>query len=210
MKAFEIFREIQPETAKAVFQYLRDEQREVYTASLSTLAANRKLRPVFIQRKPGPAQIEWLAKNIKLKASDEIAEHVIQLWLMKARQEMLTAFLDGVGIEHDGEGAAEDLPESLDGKKLKTTVTKLLKEQDPEAVRIYLHVFQMQRPDGFSELTELIESTPELQFGKEEETPAAKAEPEPAPVEEEAPAEEAVEEPAAEEAAEESDSKEEE
>ncbi|MDF1851700.1 MAG: hypothetical protein P1U85_12760 [Verrucomicrobiales bacterium] len=195
MKAYEIFREIQPETATSVFQYLRDEQREVYTASLSTLAANRKLRPVFIQRKPGPAQIEWLVKNIKLKTSDEIAEHVIQLWLMKAHQEMLTQFLDGVGIEHDGEGAAEDIPDELDAKKLKTTVDQLLKDQDAEAVRIYLHVFQTQRPDGWTELTSLIESTPELQFGEaeppapaKEEKPAAKAEE--APAEEPEPAEE--------------------
>lgn len=187
MKAFEIFREIRPETTQAVFQYLRDEQREVYTASLSSLAANRKLRPVFIQRKPGPAQIEWLAKNIKLKSSEEIAEHVIQLWLMKSRQEMLVQFLDGIGIEHDGEGAAEDLPDSLDAKKLKTTVAKLLQDHDAEAVRIYLHVFQMQRPEGWPELTELIESTPELQFNSEEEKvpePAKKAETEPKATEE--------------------------
>ncbi|MGD1979747.1 MAG: hypothetical protein PVJ98_10160 [Akkermansiaceae bacterium] len=195
MKAYEIFREIQPDTATSVFQYLRDEQREVYTASLSTLATNRKLRPVFIQRKPGPAQIDWLVKNIKLKTSDEIAEHVIQLWLMKAHQEMLTQFLDGVGIEHDGEGAAEDIPDELDAKKLKATVDQLLKDQDAEAVRIYLHVFQTQRPDGWPELTSLIESTPELQFGEaeppapaKEEKPAAKAEE--APAKEPEPAEE--------------------
>ena len=62
-----------------------------------------------MQRKPAKAQIEWLVKNIKLKGSEEIAEHVIQLWLMKAHQNLLIQFLDGIGIEHDGEGAAEDL-----------------------------------------------------------------------------------------------------
>ncbi|MEM7600312.1 MAG: hypothetical protein AAF357_02730 [Verrucomicrobiota bacterium] len=191
MKAYEIFQEIDPDTAASVFQYLRDEQREVYTMSLSTLAANRKLRPVFVQRKPAPAQIEWLVKNVKLKASDEIAEHVIQLWLMKAHQNVLTEFLDGVGIEHDGEGAAEDIPDSIDAKKLKSTVTKLLKNHDVGVVRVYLHVFQMQKPEGWPEITTLIEATPELQFGA----------PEAAPAEEDAPAE--TEEPAAAETAEE-------
>lgn len=169
MKSYEIFQEMNPETVVSVFQYLRDEQREVYTASLSSLASSRKLRPVFVQRKPAAAQIDWLAKNIKLKGSEEIAEHVIQLWLMKAHQDMLVTFLDGVGIEHDGEGAAEDLPEELNAKKLKSTVTKLLKAHDPEAVRIYLHVFQLQRPGGWDELTKLIAETPELQFGAAEE-----------------------------------------
>ena len=168
MKSYEIFQEIGPETAASIFQYLRDEQREVYTVSLSTLAQNRKLRPVFVQRKPAAAQIEWLVKNVKLKGSDEIAEHVIQLWLMKGHQDLLVQFLDGVGIEHDGEGAAEDLPEKLDAKKLKSTVTKLLKDHDPAVVRIYLHVFQTQKPEGWGELTALIESSPELQFGAPE------------------------------------------
>lgn len=168
MKPFEIFQEMAPETAQSVFQFLRDEQREVYSASLASLASNRKLRPVFIQRKPAAAQVEWLAKNIKLRSSGEIAEHVLQIWLMKAHQKMLVTFLDGVGIDHDGEGAAEDLPEKLDAKKLKSTVTKLIKDHDPEVVKIYLHVFQMQRPGGWEELDKLIQSTPELQFGAEE------------------------------------------
>ncbi len=191
MKPFEIFQEISPDTAASVFQYLRDEQREVYKASLSTLAANRKLRPVFVQRKPAPAQIEWLVKNVKLRASAEIAEHALQLWLMKANQEVLVQFLDGVGIEHDGEGAAEDLPEELDAKKLKSTVDKLLKNHDPEVVKIYLNIFQLQRANGWDALNTLIATSPELQFGAQEE-PAPAAEPA-------APAKEAEEEaPAAE------------
>lgn len=189
MKAHEIFQEADPATVASVFQYLRDEQREVYTMSLSTLASNRKLRPVFIQRKPAPAQIEWLVKNVKLKASDEIAEHVIQLWLMKAHQAVLIQFLDGLGIEHDGEGAAEDIPDKIDAKKLKSTVTQLLKDHNPGVIRIYLHVFQMQKEEGWPEITALIESTPELQFGAAGEEPEEKKA---APVENAEAAEEAA------------------
>ena len=189
MNAYEIFQELKPETAASVFQYLRDEQREVYTASLSSLAANRKLRPVFIQRKPAPAQIEWLVKNVKLRGSGEIAEHVIQLWLMKGHQEVLVGFLDGLGIEHDGEGAADDIPDEFDKKKLKSTVEKLLKEHDPEIVKAYIHVFQLQRHEGWPEITELIAATPELQFGEPTPAPAPEAAEEPAAKEEEPKAE---------------------
>ena len=192
MKAHQIFQEMQPETAQSVFQYLRDEQREVYSASLATLAQNRKLRPVFVQRKPAPQQIDWLVKNIRLKGSDEIAEHVIQLWLMKGHQDLLTTFLDGVGIEHDGEGAAEDLPEKIDEKKLKKTVEGMLGKHDPELVKIYIHVFQLQQYGGWPEIEKLIESTPALQYGKAEAAPAK--EETPAPEKKEAPAEEAAEE----------------
>lgn len=175
MKAYEIFQAMSGDHAASIFQYLRDEQREVYAASLGTLAGNRKLRPVFIQRKPVPSQIEWLVKNIQLRSSETIAEQVIQLWLMKAQKPLLVDFLDGMGISHDGEGAADDIPDSLDKKKLSKTVTKLLADHDPAVVGIYLRAFQLQNPDAWPELTELIEATPALQF------PGATPEPEVVP-----------------------------
>lgn len=170
MKAFQIFQELADEPGKGIFQFLRDEQREVYTASLSSLAQNRNLRPVFVQRKPVPQQIDWMLRNIRLKGSDEIAGHVLQLWLMNAHQEVLVTFLDGVGIEHDGEGAAEDLPDKLPPKKLKSTVEGLLEKHDPEVVRIYLRIFQLQKEGGWPELDKLIAATPQLQFGAADES----------------------------------------
>ncbi len=163
-QAYEIFQKMKSGTALSVFQYLRDEHRDVYKASISSLAANRKLRPVFIQKKPVSEQIDWLVKNAKLRGSGEIAMQVLQLWLLKGHQSLLIGFLDGLGIKHDGEGAADDLPDDLDAKKLKKTVSDLLKKHDPEIVTIYLHIFQLQRSEGWEEISKLIESTPELQF----------------------------------------------
>lgn len=163
-QAYEIFQKMKPETAASVFQYLRDEQRDVYKASISSLASNRKLRPVIVQRKSVGEQIDWLVKNVKLRGSGEIATQVLQLWLLKGHQGLLTGFLDGLGIKHDGEGAADDIPDDIDAKKLKKTVTDLLKNHDAELVCIYLHIFQLQREDGWPEITALIAATPELQF----------------------------------------------
>jgi len=177
MKAFEIFQKMNPETAVSVFQFLRNEQREVYSASLAALAANRKLRPVFIQRKPVAEQIAWLGRNVQLRGSDEVAEQTIQLWLLKENKELLVDFLDGLGIKHDGDGAADDIPEKLNAKKLKATVAKLLKDYDPERVRIYLHIFQTQSSKGWPELEKLVAETPELQFGVPEEKESAGATP---------------------------------
>lgn len=188
---YELFQEMKPETALSVFQYLRDEQREVYKATISSLTANRKLRPVFIQRKPVPEQIDWMLKNVKLRGSAEVAAQILQLWLLKAKTEVLTDFLDGLGIEHDGKGAADDLPDELDAKKLKSTVGGMLKKHDPEVVAIYLQIFQTQRPGGWDTLAALIAETPELNFGEAEAAPAAEPEAEAAPQEEAAPAKKA-------------------
>lgn len=168
MKAHEIFQAMKPETALSIFQYLRDEQREAYTASLASLAEKRKLRTVFVQRKPGPDQVAWMAKTAKLKSCDEVAGNILQIWLLKAQQKLLTAFLDGVGIEHDGEGSAEDIPDDLDAKKLESTAETLLREHDPEIVAIYLQTFQLQRSGGWDEIEALVEKNPKLRLGEEE------------------------------------------
>ena len=203
-QAYELFQDMTPETARSVFQYLRDEQREVYKATISSLTTNRKLRPVFIQRKPVVEQIDWILKNVKLRASVEVAAQVLQLWLLKGHTALLTAFLDGLDIPHDGEGAAEDIPDNLDAKKLKTTVTALLKNHDPEIVKIYLHIFQLQRTEGWPELTTLIEATPELQFGDPAPAPTEVVEAPAKPAKKKAPAKKAAaEEPADEEPADE-------
>ncbi len=164
-QAYELFQEMKPETALSLFRYLRDEQREVYKATVNSLAKERKLRPVFIQRKSLPDQIEWMLKNVKLRGGAEVAAQILQLWLLKAQTPVLTEFLDGLGIPHDGEGAADDIPDELDAKKVKSTVAALVKKHDPEVVAIYLNIFQTQKEGGWPELEAVIEGTPALRLG---------------------------------------------
>jgi len=189
VKAYQIFQNLSPELARDAFHYLRTEQKEVYQSAVASLAGQRKLRPVFIQRKPPEQQYAWLAKTTKLKSTDEIDQHLLQLWLLKAHQQMLIEFLDGIGIEHDGEGGADDLPESLDAKKLAKTVDTLLDSNDPELVTAYLYTFQLQTETGWTEITDLIASDDRLGWAREEEEaepkeaepPKAEAKSEPAP-----------------------------
>lgn len=152
------------ETAKAVFGYFRDEERDAYKGAIATLTGQRKLRPVFVQKKTVPEQFAWLKSACARKQASGAAEHHLQIWLLRSRSEMLIKFLDGVGIPHDGKGAIDDLPDTLDAEKLKATVDALVAEYPAEEVAIYLHVFQGQTPEGWSELTELLSTDPRLQF----------------------------------------------
>ena len=45
-----LFQRIPEELSSAIVRYLRSEEREVYKSTLSALATERRLRPVFIQR----------------------------------------------------------------------------------------------------------------------------------------------------------------
>lgn len=165
MKAHEIYQKASPATITAMFQWFRDQDRELYKSALATLATDRKLRPAFVQKKPVTEQISWMHKTLQLKTSDNIGEHLFQGYLMRAHTGLLKTFCDGMGIEHDGDGSVEgDLPETLDAEKLNATVDELLKDNDADLVKVYLHVFAIQTPKGWDTLNALLKSDKRVAF----------------------------------------------
>lgn len=170
MKAYQIFQSISPELGRTLFQDLRDSHREAYKGVLVSLAAKRRLRPVFLQRKPVPQQIDWLYKTCQVKPVNEVAENMLQVWLLKSQKPMLIQFLDQLGVEHDEDGTVEDLPEDLDDKKLNQAVDSLLKDFPAEHVTLYLHVFHLQKSRGWDNLRKLLETDSRLTFRRPSES----------------------------------------
>ncbi|MGI8603229.1 MAG: hypothetical protein ACR2OZ_09540 [Verrucomicrobiales bacterium] len=165
MKACELFQKISPSLANNIIGYLRDQQKEVYRAAVGTLATQRKLRPQFVQKKSREQQAAWILDTLKLRSSESIGEQVLQVWLMKAKAAMLVQFLNALGIAHDGNGAVDDLPSTLDAAKLKEALDKLLENFPGEDVAVYLNIFQLQQPGGWPEVSEALASDPRLKLG---------------------------------------------
>ncbi|NNM28347.1 MAG: hypothetical protein HKO57_02415 [Akkermansiaceae bacterium] len=169
-----MFQSADPALVLEMFTYFRETERDVYKSSLASLASSRKLRPVFIQKKPVAEQIAWMHKTLRLRSSDTIGEHLLQVWFMKGHQPMLTEFCDIMGIEHNGEGSVEgELPEDLDAGKLKEAADTLVGSYNPALVSLYLHVFNLQRPGGWESLADLLQDDARIRMAPEEEPPAA-------------------------------------
>lgn len=157
MKSHEIFTAVDPSVVVAILDWFRAHDRTVYRTAVSTLAANRKLRPVFVEKKNLADQYAWIHKTLQLRACESIAEQILQAYLMAGQQSMLGMFCDGMGIPHDGKGAViGELPKGLDGERLATTVDRLLELFDPKLVTVYLHCFNRQVPGGWAALTDAL------------------------------------------------------
>lgn len=159
MKYNEIFANMSPELGERILMFLREDQREAYKQVVGGLATKRKLRPVFVQRKPLPKQLEWLLTSLRLPLSNEIGEQVISLYFMQGQQAMLIQFLDDLGIEHE-EGTIEDLPETLEGEKIKAAMDRLFEAFPDEEVALYLQIFAFQSDGDYPELDEIIANDP--------------------------------------------------
>lgn len=165
MKAHELYSAVDPAIVTEILDWFRANDRNVYKSAVATLATNRKLRPVFIQKKTLPEQYAWILKTLKLNACDTIGEHLLQAYLMSAQQSLLAMFCDGLGIPHDGKGSVVgDLPKKLDAERLGTTIDKLVDIFDPKMLTLYLYCFNLQIPGGWPELTAKLESDERLKL----------------------------------------------
>jgi len=154
VKAHELYSAVDPALITEILDWFRANDRNVYKSAVATLAANRKLRPVFIQKKPLVDQYAWIHKTLKLNACNAIGEQLLQAYLMAAQQSMLGMFCDGLGIPHDGKGSVVgDLPKQLDAERLTAAIDRLAGLFDPKLFALYLHCFNMQVPGGWPELT---------------------------------------------------------
>jgi hypothetical protein len=171
-----MFKQMSSALAKELVAFFYESDRNVYKTTISTLATQRKLRPVFVTKKTRDLQFEWVVKALQTRRSDEIAQHLLQAWLMKAKSDMLIAFLEKQGIEHDGTGAVDELPKTLDPEKLKSAIDTLLEQYSAEEVTLYLHMFQLQEEGGWPELAELLEKDQRLELGTATAAPEVKSE----------------------------------
>ena len=163
VNAYQIYQEIEPALVTDMCEWIRENEKALYNTALGSLAADRKLRPIFIQKKKPADQYVWLHKTLKLRTSDTVGEHLFQVYFMKGQQEILKAFCDGMEIPHDGEGQVEgDLPEELAADKLASTVDTLVGAHDPKLITLYLSIFNLQLPDGWGTLTETLRSDERL------------------------------------------------
>jgi hypothetical protein len=148
-----------------MLDWFRDHDRNVYRSALASLAQSRKLRLVFVQKKPVVEQYAWMLKTLKSKQSDTIGEHLLQAWLMAGNQDLLVKFCDEIGIEHDGKGSVTgELPEELTTETVDKAVEALLGDFDPKLTALYLTVFNLQRPGGWAALTEKLDADERLSF----------------------------------------------
>jgi hypothetical protein len=146
----------------AAFVFLLEHEKPVYKAMIQNIASRRKLRPIFIERKPKRERHLWLQQALSTKSSDDLAIQLFQIWLLGAHREMICNFLDLLEIKHDGKGVVDDLPPEPTREALTGTIGKLLEKHSREVVAIYLHAFQAMDETGWSTLDEILSGDPRV------------------------------------------------
>lgn len=162
MKSYTIFQQADDETVNDILSWMRDQERGVYRAAVRELGALKKLRPQFIQQKPVAEQLAWLHKMLSWKPAADIADHLLQVWLLRKHEKMLVDFIATLGIEHNGHGVVDELPDVLDPEKLNEAVDHLFAAYPAGVASVYLQMFQNQTETGWEALAYVLENDPRV------------------------------------------------
>jgi hypothetical protein len=151
--------------ANQILEDMLAEDKPFYRGILDTVAQARKVRVVFLERQPRTERHQTVAATLARPAMEMAASNLLRTWFLKKQAALLTDFLDGLGIKHE-KGVVEDLPQSVDNEKLKTTVNSLLEKHRPEVVALYLHSFLYLNDVKWQNLDELLYEDPRLELKK--------------------------------------------
>ena len=154
---------ISPELSNRILIDTAEDNREVYDATLTSVAKLRNMRPQFLKRQPKPKRHEVMIQSLKRPAFDETAGQLLRGWLLKHQVGMLKEFLDALSIEHE-DGVVNDLPETVTDDAVSKGIETLLANHEAEVVILYLHAFHSMNDHYWSNLESALENDDRLQF----------------------------------------------
>jgi hypothetical protein len=165
LKSHELLGFMTSNLAQEILTYAHESDKQLYRLTLSAVAEARKLRPVYLERKPRTEQHAILLETLSKPKLDLVTGNLIRAWLLKKHNGMLVEFLNALGIPHKEGVVEEDLPASMDDAKLRAAIDALLAKYPPEVVAIYLHAFQEMNEVNWPNLKTFLEEDKRLQLG---------------------------------------------
>ncbi|MEI8311261.1 MAG: hypothetical protein WCH98_10955 [Verrucomicrobiota bacterium] len=162
MIAYELFARLSPADTAGTLEWLQENDRSAYKTCAKLLASRRKLRPVFVERKPKAERNAWMAENLGRPANSDLATEILQSWILGAHGDMVCGFLDFLKIPHDGKGLIESLPAEPPAAGIDQAVDDLFSKHPPGAVVAYLNLFTSMGMTEWPHLKGLVSTDPRL------------------------------------------------
>lgn len=163
MTAHELFGFMSPKLAHEILEWSFNEEKQTYKVALHSVAAARKLRPVFLERQPRPQRHAAMVAAFGRPNLEQAAATLLRTWLTKAQTAVLCDFLDALEIKHE-KGVLEDLPETMNDAQLHNALNALLAKHPQEIVAVYLNAFNTMNETSWTNLDSLLKADERVQL----------------------------------------------
>ncbi|MDE0885037.1 MAG: hypothetical protein OSB70_05845 [Myxococcota bacterium] len=160
MRPHEIFASMPPEQTTAFFGTLSDECPAVFQQAVHAASLAMKSRPRYLLKQPLEKQALAVRRALARVAAGPLAEEILASYFIECRKEVLEAWLDRVGLEHENGVLKENAPEPPDPAQLAEHVAGYLDESDDPDRPLLLRAFGAQSSIDWPELDGLAKAHP--------------------------------------------------
>lgn len=133
MRSFQVFASMSPERAIEILHVLNEKAPGIYMQAVAAASAAMKARPVYLLRQSPEKRAQAVRRALSRVSANPVSGEILAVYFLECRRELLTSWLDTVGLEHDDGTLHEEAPPQPGKKKLDEAVdTFLAVDEDPD------------------------------------------------------------------------------
>ena len=144
MRSYEVFAGMSRERAVEMMRGLKKGSPSMFRQAVDAAALSIKARPVYMRRQPFEKRAEAIRRALSRVVANPVADELLAVYFLECRKELLTEWLDLVGLAHDEGTLEEDEPAQPEQKQLLEAVDAYLAVNDDPDRDLLLRAFAAQ------------------------------------------------------------------
>ncbi len=144
MRSYQVFAAMSQEDAARFMKTLADEVPTMFNQALMAASAAMKARPVYLKRQPFEKRAAAVRRALSRVAANPVADEVLAVYFLDCKKELLTEWLDLLGLDHEDGTLKDATPEAPPDDKLTESIEKYLGVDDDADRGLLLRAFAAQ------------------------------------------------------------------
>ncbi|HKK50978.1 MAG TPA: hypothetical protein VKA74_05300 [Myxococcota bacterium] len=156
MRPHQIFGAMSPEKCEAVFARIEKESPETVQQAVIAAAAALRFRPKYLLKQPVAKRIASVRRALARVQSAALAEEILAVYFLKCRADLLTEWLDSLGLAHEEGVLTDEEIVPPEKSELERKVAEFRAASEDEDRELLLRTFSAQAAIDWPVLDELV------------------------------------------------------
>ena len=139
---FRLLTELPAERFAAIYEALPDDMSRAFDPAIARVLNARMPK---VRKTPVAMRAKALRAFLMRERDEDVAGDILRAYFLGPRLELVTDFLDGVGVKHE-KGQVEDESEP-DGGRVPAAIDAVLEDHDRGDLGLYLQIATVQWPE---------------------------------------------------------------
>lgn len=157
MRPNQIFAAMSQEKCGQIMERIAKESPEAVKQTVAAAAIALKFRPQFLLKQPLEMRVSSVRRALARTTANALAEELLAVYFLKCRLDLLSEWLDLVGLEHEEGILKADVVTAPPDADLRAKVASFLAKDGDDDRGLLLQAFAAQTAIDWPVLDELIE-----------------------------------------------------